>query len=541
MTQLTGGQALVAMLHRHGIDTLFGLPGYQNDALYNALYDVQGTPQAIRVVHTRHEQGAAYMAYGYAKSTGRVGAFAVVPGPGMLNTTAALSTAWAANAPVLCITGQIPSNTIGKGTGQLHEIPDSQAVLRSLTKWSMRVDKAADLPALVDEAFRQLNTGRPRPVALEVPLDILANPAEVTLTTPPAGYARQAPDPAAIREAAQMLASAKNPLIVVGGGADAVGDALRELAEHLQAPVVHTSSGHGVLSDKHYLSLPGPGGHALWPQTDVVLAIGTRFQQPTRWGVDNNLKIIRVEIDPEELPRSAAATLNIGADAGLTVAALNSALAGTPARASRQEQMGALREELDEKFSQIQPQHSFIGAIRGALPDDGIFVEDLTQVGYASRYMLPVYHARGQINSNYQGTLGYGFGAALGVKVANPDKAVLCVNGDGGFMYNVQELATAVQHGIGLVTVVFSDGAFGNVQRMQKRDHGGRVIATELRNPDFVALAQAYGAAGVRVRTPGELAAAIAVAFKRAGPTLIDVPVGEMDPPWEYIMMPPVR
>jgi acetolactate synthase-1/2/3 large subunit len=203
--------------------------------------------------------------------------------------------------------------------------------------------------------------------------------------------------------------------------------------------------------------------------------------------------------------------------------------------------MGALKEELDEAFSQIQPQHHYVSAIRNALPSNGIYVEDLTQVGYASRYMLPIYHSRSQINSNYQGTLGYGFGAALGAKVAHPDRAVLCVTGDGGFMYNVQELATAVQHNIGLVTVIFNDGAFGNVKRMQVQNYGGRVIATELRNPDFVALAQAYGAIGLRVHSPAELASALEVAFKQNEPTLIEVPVGEMSSPWEYFMMPQVR
>jgi acetolactate synthase-1/2/3 large subunit len=538
---MTGGNALVEMLHRHGIDTLFGLPGYQNDAFYNALYDAQGTPSAIRVIHTRHEQGAAYMAYGYARSTGRVGAYAVVPGPGMLNTTAALATAYAASAPVLCITGQIPMASIGRGTGQLHEIPDSQAVLRSLTKWSARVDNLADLPALVDEAFAQLCTGRPRPVALEVPMDVLMSAADVHLTTPPAHYAQPAPDPAAVAAAAALLEGATNPIIVVGSGAEDAGDEVRWLAERLQAPVVHTTSGHGVLSDKHYLSLPGPGGNALWPQADVVLAVGTRLQQPTSWGVDDTLKLIRIEIDPEEISRAAKATLNLIADAGLALRAINAALADTPQRPSRQQQLGALKEDLDEAFGQIQPQYDFNRAIRSALPDDGIFVEDLTQVGYASRYMLPIYQPRSQINSNYQGTLGYGFGAALGVKVAHPTRAVLSVSGDGGFMYNVQELATAVQHNIGLVAVVFNDGAYGNVKRMQAQDHGGRVIATALRNPDFVALAQAYGAAGARVYTPGELAATLDVAFKRQGPTLIEVPVGEMSSPWQYIMLPRVR
>src|SRR5205085_10849673 len=178
MARMTGGGALVEMLRRHGVDTLFALPGVQNDALFNALYDAHG---AIRVVHTRHEQGAAYMAYGYAKSTGRVGAYAVVPGPGVLNTTAALATAYAANARVLCITGQIATNMIGRGWGMLHEIPDQLAILRGLTKWAARVEHPTQVAAMINEAFYHLNTGRPRPVALEIPPDILALETDVTL------------------------------------------------------------------------------------------------------------------------------------------------------------------------------------------------------------------------------------------------------------------------------------------------------------------------------------------------------------------------
>lgn len=543
MTQMTGAQALVSMLHRHGVDTLFALPGYQNDQLFNALHDARGTTGEIRVVHTRHEQGAAYMAYGYAQATGRVGAFAVVPGPGMLNTTAALSTAYAANAPVLCISGQIPTRTIGRAWGQLHEIPDSLAVLRSLTKWTERAATPTELPALVNEAFRQMHTGRPRPVALEVPMDVLAEQADIALTDAPATYAPLQPRESEIARAAQLLTQAKRPLIMIGGGADDAGADLLELAELLQAPVIANTNGRGVVSDRHYLGLPGPGGHKLWAEADVVLAVGTRLQRPLQqWGADDALTLIRIDIDPQEIQRIRTPALGIVADAGAALRALSGKVRALGvARASRQQELGALREELDEAFSKVQPQYDFLQSIRAVLPDNGIFVEDLTQVGYASRYMLPSYLPRTHINSNYQGTLGYGFAAALGAKVAHPDRPVLCVCGDGGFMYTVQELATAVQHQIGVVAAVFADGAFGNVQRMQKQDHGGRVIATELRNPDFVKLAEAHGAVGVRANDPGELSAALRAGFARRGPTVIEIPVGEMSPPWPYIMMPKVR
>jgi acetolactate synthase-1/2/3 large subunit len=540
MSRMTGGQALVEMLRRHGVDTLFALPGVQNDALFNALYDAHG---ALRVIHTRHEQGAAYMAYGYAKATGRVGAYAVVPGPGVLNTTAALSTAYAANAPVLCLTGQIATNMLGRGWGMLHEIPDQLAILRGLTKWAARIEHPTQVSSLVNAAFYQLKTGRPRPVALEVPPDVLALETEVMLTDAPHTYTPLAPDPQAIAKAAALLGKAERPLIMVGSGADDASAEVLAIAELLQAPVVAATNGRGVVSDAHYLGLHGAGGHRLWADADVVLGVGTRMQRPlTAWGTDDAMKIIRIDVDPVELTRIQPPTLGIVADARAALSALREALmTHTQVRASRAAELSALKEEFDEAFATIQPQYDFVQAIRAELPEDGIFVDEMTQVGYAARYTLPVYHPRTFITSSYQGTLGYGFATALGVKVAHPDKAVLSINGDGGFMYNVQELATAVQHHIGLVAIVFADGAYGNVLRMQKEQHGGRVIATKLHNPDFVKLAESYGATGMRATNPQALRSALRDAFKRAGPTLIEVPVGEMSEPRRFTALPRVR
>jgi acetolactate synthase I/II/III large subunit len=288
VTKMTGGRALVEMLTRHGVDTLFALPGVQNDALFVALYDAA---EAIRVIHPRHEQAAAYMAFGYARASGRPGAFAVVPGPGLLNTTAALSTAYATNAPVLCISGQIPSDLIGRGFGLLHEIPDQLAILKGLTKWAARIGHPTETGKLVNEAFRQLVDGRPRPVALEMPLDVMALAGEVDLPPVGAPPAPPTPDPELIDKAADLLAAARQPLIYVGSGAMAAGAEILALAERLQAPVVASTGGKGVVSDRHYLAQNMLGGHELWKTADVALAIGTRFNQPlTRWGLDANIK-----------------------------------------------------------------------------------------------------------------------------------------------------------------------------------------------------------------------------------------------------------
>src|ERR1700757_3149807 len=251
MARMTGGGALVEMLRRHGVETIFALPGVQNDALFVAFYDAG---QALHVIHTRHEQGAAYMAFGYARASGKVGAYAVVPGPGLLNTTAALATAYATNTPVLCISGQVASDLIGRGFGLLHEIPDQLGILQRLTKWAARIEHPTQTGKLVNEAFRQLRDGRPRPVGLEIPPDVLALATEVTLPAPDAALPATQPDPDQIAEAARLLAAAKKPLIFVGGGALDAGEEVRATAEILQAPVISFSGGKGIVSDRHYLA-----------------------------------------------------------------------------------------------------------------------------------------------------------------------------------------------------------------------------------------------------------------------------------------------
>lgn len=541
MAKLTGGEAVVKALRAHGVHTIFGLPGVQNDYFFNALHD-EG--DAIRVIHTRHEQGAAYMALGYALATGEVGVFSVVPGPGVLNSTAALATAYSTNARVLCLTGQIHSASIGRGYGLLHEIPDQLGVLRSLTKWAERITSPAEAPELVAEAFRQLYRGRPRPVALEVPPDVLAAQTEVDLS-PQAGTPRHPPvDMDAIEQAARLLGQAEQPMIFVGSGALDAADEVRQLAEALQAPVVSSRTGHGILSSRHELSLRPLEAHMLWPKADVVLAIGTRLQMPLMsWGYDDGLKVIRIDIDPTEHERIAPPAVGIVARSQDALPPLIAAVERhNRPRRSRRGEMDTLRAAAAARYAYLEPQLSFLKAIRSELPEDGFFVEEMTQVSYVGRFALPIYHPRTFVSVGYQGTLGWGFATALGVKVAHPDRAVLSVTGDGGFMFTVQELAAAVQHRIATVTLVFNDGAYGNVRRTQKESYGNRIIASELVNPDFVRLAEAFGAQGLRAHTPEELRAALRRGFEESEvPTVIEVPVGEMPSPWPVTFLPKVR
>ena len=529
---MTTGQAIVKSLRAHDIDTVFGLPGIQLDYLFNAFHD-EGN--SLRIVHPRHEQAAGYMALGYAQATGRVGVFAVVPGPGLLNTTSAVATAYGCNAPVLVLTGQIPSTSIGKGYGLLHEIPDQLGLIQGLVKWAARIEHVSEASSLVREAFSQLTSGVAKLVELEVAMDVLGRQGLVEVLPPREPWLPPEPDPELITEAAKLLGLAKRPLIVCGGGVIGAGEPLLEVAEMLQAPVVSHRMGAGVVSDRHYLSQNLVGGYRLWADTDVVLAVGTRFQeQSMTWKVDDSIAVIRIDLDPVRINQFQRPAVGIVADAGQALRQLVEALRKTnPRRESREDELTGLKSGIAADVSQkLKPQMGFIRALREALPEDGIYVEELTQISYVGRAMFPVYAPRTLLASGYQGTLGAGFPTALGAKVAHPHKPVLSVNGDGGFMFNVQELSTAVMHGIGVVAVVFNDNAFGNVKRMQEDLYDGRVVGSELRNPDFVKLGESFGIDSHRVKTPKALRAAIERAFSSGGPSLIEVPVGKMPSPW---------
>jgi len=536
---MTTAEATVLSLIVNGIDQIYCVPGIQNDVFFDALHKHQ---DKIRPIHTRHEQGAAYMALGAAMATGKPAAFVVAPGPGVLNTTAALSTAHAVNAPVLCITGQIPSAAIGRGLGILHDIPDQLGILRSLTKWADRINAPQEAGEKVTEAFRQMLSGRPRPVALECPIDVWPQQAPVVLGEP-AKAVSVAIDPVALTRAAEMAARAKSPMIVVGSGAQDASGAIKDLAELLQAPVVSHRMGPGVLDSLHPLALVSQLGNRLWAETDCVIAVGTRLlMQLTEWGVDERLKIIRIDADPTEIGRVREPDLRLQGDAADIVGAL---LAAMPARAgdrpSRTEEMTARKAVFAKQAAVLQPQGDYLRVIREELPENGIFVDEMTQLGYAARLLYPVRRPRTFLSPGYQGTLGWGFATALGAKAALPDTPVVSVTGDGGFMFNVQELATAVQHKIPLVTVLVNDGAFGNVRRIQAEEYGARHIATELRNPNFVPMVESFGAIGVQARSPEELRQALRSGFAADLPTVIEIPAGSMPSPWPLIAMKRVR
>ncbi len=543
MAKMTGGQALVKSLYREGVRVVFGLPGVQLYHAMDAFYDEPG----IRFITTRHEQATAYMADGFSRAGGGIGTALVVPGPGLLNASAALSTAYAASSPVMMVSGQIERDLIGVNRGMLHEVDDQLDIVRPVTKWARRALDPADVPETVHQAFHHLKNGRPRPVEIEIPPETLAESADIELLEPEAPRALL-PDPARIAEAARLLAAADNPLIWAGGGTIASGaaDALRQLAERLQSPVIATAEGKGIISDRHPLSLgslwlrndtvatdpvPSPAGPG--SPHDLILAVGTRLAFPAWLG---GQQVIQIDVDADELGRNYANTYGIHGDARLSLEALHAAVANiAPARDDRTAAVAAQRAQREQARITVEPQESYLAAIRAALPDDGILVAGMTQLGYYSRAYFPTYQPRTFITSSYSGNLGYAYPTALGAKVAQPDRAVVALSGDGGFLFNSQEMATAVQYGINAVVIVFNDNAYGNVLRDQQNRFTGRTIGAALHNPDFLKLADAYGVNAVRAQTPQALETALRQCLTHNAPSLIEVPVGPMPTPFDRL------
>ena len=536
MSIMTGGEAIVQGLVAHGVDTVFGLPGAQIYGLFDGFAKAQ-----LKVIGARHEQACGYMAFGYARASGKPGVFSVVPGPGVLNASAALLTAFGCNEPVMCLTGQVPSAYLGKGRGHLHEMPDQLATLRSFIKWAERIEYPGNAPALVARAFQEMMSGRRGPVALEMPWDVFTQATETGAAQKLDLIAAPAPDPDRVAAAAKLIAASKRPMIFVGAGALEAGDEILELAEMIDAPVVAFRSGRGIVSNRHELGLTFAAAYQLWPQTDLIIGIGTRMELPTtfRWPFrPDGLKAVRIDIDPAEMRRFAPDAA-IVSDSKVGARALADAVSktGYSKTKGRRDEIRAATAKTNEAIQAIQPQMSYLKILREVLPDDAILTDELSQVGFASWYGFPIYQPRTFLTSGYQGTLGSGFPTALGAKVACPDKPVVAITGDGGFMFGVQELATAVQYNIGVVTLVFDNSAYGNVRRDQVNLFDGRVVASDLVNPDFVKLAESFGVGAARVTSPDHFRPALERALAAGGPQLIaiDVPRDSEASPWPFI------
>jgi acetolactate synthase-1/2/3 large subunit len=534
--RLTGGEAIVRGLLDHGVDTVFALPGAQTYGLMDAF---KGAEPRLRTIGARHEQGCGYMALGYAKASGRPGVCSVVPGPGLLNASAALLTAWGSSTPVLALAGQINSQFIGKERLALHEMRDQLQVMRQVCKWAERIEHPSQAGWMVAEAFRQMRSGRPGPAGLETAPEVYNQRAPIASVAPLDPIIAPEPDPDLITEAAKLLRAAHTPMVFVGGGALHASEAITALCEDLQAPAVPWRSGRGIVDERHPLGFTCASGARIWPQCDVAVIIGTRFElldMRWRWRPDG-VKLIRIDIDPAEM-RRLKVDIGIVADADAGARALSAAITrGGPEIGDRPTRLAEAKAATARDIQAIQPQLAYLQAIREVLPEDGIFVDEISQMGFASWYGFPAYAPRTTISAGGQGTLGSGFPSALGAKAAFPDRAVVSVTGDGGFLFAATELATAVQYGLNVVTLVFNNNAYGNVRRDQIEGYDGRIIASDLANPDFVKFAESFGVQGMRVHTREALRRALEKALAADAPVLIEVPIetGSEASPWAFL------
>lgn len=536
---MSGGQALVRSLMEEGVEVVFGVPGIQLYGIVSALRD----EPAVRMITTRHEQATTYMADGYARTTGKPGVALVVPGVGLYNSAAGIATAYARCSPVLVIAGQIPRDQIGKNRGAVHEIEDQASVVRPVTKWQRSVLNTGEIPAAVNEAFRQMRTGCPRPVLIEIPPDVGVEREEVTLRSP-ASVSRPAPRRERLREAASVIAQSRLPLIYAGGGVarSNAEQALIRLAEATKIPVITSVGGKGTIPDSHplsYGSCVSPRGerhemnqlYEVMQSADVVIGIGTRFSLGNPAGEASTL--VNINIDDTELLSVQSNTIPLHGDARATIEALlphlHRARAGD--RPSPAEAVIAARRLIAYYDIQDQePQYPILKVMQDSIPDDAFVVWGVSQFGFYARTHFQVNHPKTYIDSGYSFNLGYSFPTALGVKVAHPDRPVLCVVGDGGFLFNSSELSTAVRYGINVTTIIFRNDSYGNVARDLDELFGG-TYETDLHNPDFVDFARSFGAVAMRADQPGDLSKLIPRALEDPAPVIIDVPVQNMPLP----------
>ena len=532
MTRMTAGHAVVRQLVAEGVDTVFAVPGYQVMHVYDGFHD---SPE-IRLVTCRHEQTAVFAADGYARTTGRIGVALVVPGPGAYNAGAAMATAYASNSPVLLVSGQMSSVEIDRKHGALHEINDQLDFMRPVAKWLRRAGSADEVPALLHEAFRQLKTGRPQPVEVEIPQDYLAESRDFD-TIEAESYPAPPADSALVARAASMLADAEGPAIIAGDGvvrAEAGRD-LRRVAEALGAPVLFSTDARGAMPDSHPLAFTSP--HTpysdretlrLLRDADVVMVVGGRVNESAAelMGIEPGQTWIHVDVDPARLQTAFDPALTVEADARSTLSALADELQGRqPASAWSPDLLAEVHDKRRRNLERAYPaQMAAMAELDARLPDDTIYVAGVT-VG--SRWFVAGIDAArpgGMLTSSYMTTLGYAFPTGLGARVGNPDAPVVSLSGDGGFMYAVGDLATAAQYDIDLVTLVFNNGKFGASQYDQREGRfAGRVVGTDLRNPDLVALAESFGVLGLRADRLDDLPDVVMRAVEAKRPAVIDV------------------
>ncbi len=516
-----GGHAAVALLETYGVDTVFGIPGVHTLDLYRGLAD-----RKMRHIGVRHEQGAGFMADGYARASGKPGVACLITGPGLMNAATPIGQAFSDSVPVLVICSVNANADLGKGRGRLHEITDQRASIAPLTGFARTVKNAAELPGAVADAFKLFETGRPRPVVLEFPLDMLATTADIGQ---PKRLKAERPKAKAedIAAAATLIDNAKNPILIVGGGTVDYAAEVKAFVEKSGVLCVTTTAGKGVLPDSHPQSMGStlvlPPMQKLLTDADLVIAVGTEMAETDSW-VDMltlNGKLIRVDLDAATIARDYTPTIGIQADAGPTLAALTSAIKG--GRKADLDTAATIRKASRTNLTPLQQKHvKVLDALRAALPQDAIIVTDMTQIAYTANFTFPCEQPRCWFHPCGFGTLGYALPAAIGAKIACPDRPVIAVAGDGGFMFTVQDLGTAVEQSLPIPILVWNNDAFGQIAKdMVELDIPE--LGVKPKNPDYQALAKSFHARAVRPGSLAEMQEAIKAAFKADGPTLIEV------------------
>ena len=535
-TMIRGGDAVVRALKANGVDVVFGIPGVHTLDIYDALIE---DPSLTHIL-ARHEQGAGYMADGYARATGKPGVALIVTGPGLTNVSTAVGQAYADSAPILIIATNQERRHLDQMVGNLHELTDQLAFMRPITKWSERVMETGDLPEMVARALEVMMSGRPRPVHLEIPLDLLAEKVEEPEIRV-ASYQVAEPRAEDVEAAAQLIAAASRVMIFAGGGAstDKAAPLVAELAQELGAPVITSVTGKGAISYDHpycagafgYRWSPDNPTVPLMEGSDVVIAVGTGLGVRTTGEGKMPLpsKLIHIDVDPaEHKVGSYERTVSIVADAAASLAALLERVKAGSRPQSRwpEEEVAAVRERLlqpaDERAGRYLP---YIQALRDGMDRDAILVNDMTMLAYEAVRYFPVYEPRSYFFPRGFGTLGSAMPTALGAKVGCPDKQVVSIAGDGGFQFTMEELGAAVHHRIPVQIVIFNDGTHSAVKAAQQRTYPGRFIAVDLVNPDYVKIADAYGMKSYRPESPEALAAALKETRHLDEPVLFDVPV----------------
>ncbi len=516
-----GGQAAIALLEAYGVDTVFGIPGVHTLELYRGLAD-----HKLRHIGVRHEQGAGFMADGYARASGKPGVCCLITGPGLMNAATPIGQAYSDSVPVLVLASVNDSDDLGKGRGRLHEITDQHAAIQPLTGLTRTIRDPAELPDAVAAAYRLFESGRPRPAVLNLTLDMLrAHGALGDVRR--AREERPQPKAAEIEAAARLIDAAERPMAIFGGGCVDCAEAARAFLRKSGAIAVTTTAGKGVIADSDPATLgstmQSEGTQTALAEADLVIAVGTELAETDHWSDSLTFsgKLIRIDLDALTLIRDYAPTVGILADAGPTLAALSARIDAR--RKPDAARIASIREANAKEIRPPERKHiAVLDAVRAALPRDGQVFTDMTQIAYTANFCFPCEVPRRWFHPVGFGTLGYAVPAAIGGKIACPDRPTIAIVGDGGFLFTMQELGTAVELGLPLPILLWNNDAFGQIaQGMNARDIPE--LGVRQRNPDYLALARAFGAEAVRPDSLAALTDTIAAALAAEGPTLIEV------------------